>query len=29
MNIFGGYEDLVDIFVVPNWTIFRGHFYAF
>ena len=39
-NIFGGfqkteyfcgYEDFVDIFwgSSQNWTIFRGHFYAF
>ena len=28
---FFGYEDFVDIFLgLPqNWTIFRGHFYAF
>ena len=28
---FGGYEDFVDIFLgsPQNWTIFRGHFYAF
>ena len=27
----GGYEDFVDIFLESsqNWTIFRGHFYAF
>ena len=27
----GGYEDFVDIFggSSQNWTIFRGHFYAF
>ena len=26
-----GYEDFVDIFLgsSQNWTIFRGHFYAF
>ena len=26
-----GYEDFVDIFLrlLQNWTIFRGHFYAF
>ena len=31
MNIFGGYEDFVDIFLgsSQNWTILRGHFYAF
>ena len=39
MNIFfffffgggGGYQDFVDIFLgsSQNWTIFRGHFYAF
>ena len=31
MNIFWGYEDFVDIFFgsSQNWTIFRGHFYAF
>ena len=31
MNIFGGYEDFVDIFGghhTENWTIFRGYFYA-
>ena len=39
-NIFGGfqkngkkigYEDFVDIFLgsPQNWTIYRGHFYAF
>ena len=30
MNVFV-YEDFVDIFFGPsqNWTIFRGHFYAF
>ena len=28
---FWGYEDFVDIFweSLQNWTIFRGHFYAF
>ena len=28
---FWGYEDFVDIFggSSQNWTIFRGHFYAF
>ena len=29
---FLGYEDFVDIFLggsSQNWTIFRGHFYAF
>ena len=31
---FWGYEDFVDIFFggggsSQNWTIFRGHFYAF
>ena len=28
---FWGYEDFVDIFLgsSQNWTIFRGHFYAF
>ena len=28
---FFGYEDFVDIFLgsSQNWTIFRGHFYAF
>ena len=27
----GGHEDFVDIFwgSSQNWTIFRGHFYAF
>ena len=31
MNIFWGYEDFVDIFwgSSRNWTILRGHFYAF
>ena len=31
INIFGGYEDFVDIFWgrQQNWTIFRGHFYRF
>ena len=31
MNIFWGYEDFVDIFggSSQNWTILRGHFYAF
>ena len=31
MNIFGGYEDFVDILLglSQNWTGFRGHFYAF
>ena len=31
MNIFLGYEDFVDIFLgsSQNWTVFRGHFYAF
>ena len=31
MNIFWGYGDFVDIFLgsSQNWTIFRGHFYAF
>ena len=31
MNIFAGYEDFVDIFLgsLQNWTMFRGHFYAF
>ena len=34
INIFGGYEDFVDIFggSSQNWTIFyifMGHFYAF
>ena len=25
-----GSDDFVDIFwVITNWTIFRGHFYAF
>ena len=30
-DIVFGYEDFVDIFWGPsqNWTIFRGHFYAF
>ena len=30
-NIFGGYDDFVDIFwgSSQNRTIFRGHFYAF
>ena len=30
-NIFGGYEDFVDIFGTLSqiWTILRGHFYAF
>ena len=30
-QIFLGYEDFVDIFwgSSQNWTIFRGHFYAF
>ena len=28
---FGGHEDFVDFFggSSQNWTIFRGHFYAF
>ena len=28
---FGGYEDFVDILggSSQNWTIFKGHFYAF
>ena len=28
---FFGYEDFMDIFLgsSQNWTIFRGHFYAF
>ena len=28
---FLGYEEFVDIFLgsSQNWTIFRGHFYAF
>ena len=28
---FGGYEDFVDIILglSQNWSIFRGHFYAF
>ena len=28
---FLGYEDIVDIFLrsSQNWTIYRGHFYAF
>ena len=30
MNIFGGYEDFMDIlWSLQNWTIIRGHFYAF
>ena len=31
MNIFGGYEDFVDIFLgsSQNWTIFWGNFCAF
>ena len=31
MSIFLGYDDFVDIFLgsTQNWTIFRGHFYAF
>ena len=31
MNIFGGYEDFVDIFggSSQNWTGFKGNFYAF
>ena len=31
MNIFWWYEDFVDIFLgsSQNWTLFRGHFYAF
>ena len=31
MNIFGGYEDFVDIFWGSSqiWTIFRGRFYVF
>ena len=30
MNIFGVCEDFVDIFLgsSPNWTSFRGHFFA-
>ena len=30
-NYFFGYENFVDIFLgsSQNWTIFRGHFYAF
>ena len=30
-DYFWGYEDFVDIFggSLQNWTIFRGHFYAF
>ena len=30
-DYFWGYEDFVDIFLgsSQNWTIFRGHFYAF
>ena len=30
-SIFLGYEDFVDIFGGhhENWTIFKGHFYAF
>ena len=32
MIFLGGYEDFVDIIFCmssQNWTIFRGHFYAF
>ena len=31
MNIFFGYEDFVDISLgsSQNWTVFRGHFYAY
>ena len=30
INIFGGVKILWIIFgVITNWTIFRGHFYAF
>ena len=31
MNIFGGMKIFLDIFwgLAQNWTIFRGHLYAF